>query len=450
MKSELVQGSLAPSLPVRAGGWRTRLGIERLVLGRLERLESGTLTLESRGRRVTVGAPAAPGDRIAGPDANLTVHDDRFWTSIALRGSVGAGEAYAKGWWTSPDPTAVVRLFARNETASTGLEAGVAALSRPFLALYHGLRRNTRSGSRANIQAHYDLSNEFFRLFLDETMSYSCGIFASEETSLRDAQIEKIDRLCRKLDLDRTDHLLEIGTGWGHFALHAAGEYGCRVTTTTISDEQHALALERITGAGLEDRVTLLKEDYRALEGRFSKLVSVEMIEAVGARYYREFFRRCAERLEPTGTMAIQAITIRDQRYADALRSVDFIQRHIFPGAEIPSVTALCDAATQASDLRLVDLDDIGLHYARTLGAWRERLLARWDDARAMGYSDEFLRLWEFYLVYCEGGFAERHISDVQLVFDKPAARGLGRRTSTHVAGPSVRGRSAPTAVAAE
>jgi cyclopropane-fatty-acyl-phospholipid synthase len=396
---------------------RTSL-LERLVLAQMERIESGSLTLVQGGVRREFGHhdPALP-------RAVVQVRDPRFFSAVALRGSVGAGESFARGYWSSDDPAAVVRLFVRNQESLTGMEGGFARLSRGFIGLYHALRPNTESGSRENIRAHYDLSNEFFGLFLDDTMTYSCGVFESEDATMRDASIAKIDRLCRKLDLRPTDHLLEIGTGWGAFAIHAAREYGCRVTTTTISKEQHDYAAARFREAGLEDRITLLLEDYRRLEGTYDKLVSVEMIEAVGARYYPEFFRRCASLLTPEGTMAIQAITIADQHYERARRSVDFIQRHIFPGSCIPSVTALSTAMTAGSDLRMVDLEDIGPHYVKTLATWRANLEERWDQARSMGYSDEFLRLWEFYFAYCEGGFAERHIGDVHMVLQRPGAR---------------------------
>lgn len=392
--------------------------VQRLVQSRLEGITSGSLTLHEGGRRHELG------QREAGlPHATVHVRDARFWSAAAFRGSIGAGEAYAKGWWTSEDPTAVVRLFVRNREALSGIDNGLSRLSRPFLALYHALRRNTEQGSRQNISAHYDVSNDFFALFLDETMTYSCGVFEREDATLREASVAKIDRLCRKLDLSPRDHLLEIGTGWGAFALHAAREYGCRITTTTISTEQHALAEQRIRDAGLEHRIELLFQDYRKLEGQYDKLVSVEMIEAVGAKYYPEFFQRCAALLKPEGRMALQAITIADAHYEEARKSVDFIQRHIFPGSCIPSVTALCSAMAKASDLRVVDLEGIGPHYVRTLALWRENLLARWDEARALGYSDEFLRLWEFYFVYCEGGFAERHIGDVHMMLEREGAR---------------------------
>jgi len=387
----------------------------RMILSRFERIQAGTLVLEMDGERREFGDGKAP-------HAHVCVNDARFWSAIARGGSVGAGEAYSKGWWSSDDPTSVVRLFVINQDALTGIESGVARLARPFRAAYHALRRNSERGSRRNISAHYDLSNEFFALWLDETMTYSCGIFEDEHSTMRDASIAKIDRLCHKLDLRPSDHLLEIGTGWGALAMHAAREYGCRVTTTTISREQHDFAAERIRAAGLADRIELVFKDYRRLEGQYDKLVSVEMIEAVGHEYYDEFFSRCASLLKPGGTMALQAITIADQQFDEAARSVDFIQRFIFPGSCIPSVTALCSSMTRSSDLRLTDLDDIGQHYVTTLATWRRNLLERWEDARALGYSDEFLRLWEFYFCYCEGGFAERHISDVHMMLTRPGS----------------------------
>jgi len=387
---------------------------ERQVCARLERLAHGGLALADSGTRRTFGARA-------GLQAAIEVHDARFYRAVALRGSVGAGEAFAAGWWTSPDPVAVVRLFVQNRAALSGLEGGMARLTRPLLACAHALRKNSRRGSRANIAAHYDLSNEFFALFLDETLTYSCGFFEHAHDTLREASLAKIERLCRLLELGPGDHLLELGTGWGALAIHAAQEYGCRVTSTTLSARQHALASERVRAAGLEGRVTLLRQDYRDLTGRFDKLVSVEMVEAVGHAYYPAFFRSCAARLEPGGRMALQAITIADALYDEARRSVDFIQAHIFPGACIPSVTALLTAATKASDLRLTRLEDIGAHYVPTLAAWRANLRARWSEARALGFSEELLRLWEFYFCYCEGGYAEGQLGDVQMLLRRPA-----------------------------
>ena len=406
----------------------------RQVLAKLATVKCGRLRLREGGRLHVMG-DETPGV----PEAEVEVVDPRMWSATALRGSVGVGEAYARGWWTSPDPVAVVRLFVRNLETLEGMESGLARLTRPALSLYHRMRENTESGSRDNISAHYDLSNEFFELFLDRTMTYSCGIFegreeqpgAADMAAMEAASVEKIDRLCRKLELRRGERLVEIGTGWGALSIHAAREYGVEVTTTTISREQHDLAARRIAEAGLEDRITLLFEDYRRLpewrreNGKplFDKAVSVEMIEAVGHRFFDSFFGVCSELLAPTGRMALQAITIADQHYESAKRSVDFIQRHIFPGSCIPSVTALCSSMTEASELRLADLEDIGPHYVTTLATWRRNLLERWEEARGLGLDDTFLRLFEFYFAYCEGGFAERHISTVQMMLEKPGAR---------------------------
>jgi cyclopropane-fatty-acyl-phospholipid synthase len=333
---------------------------------------------------------------------------------------MGAAESYLDGWWITNDLTALVRLFLRNRHIADGFERGIAGLARPLRKLWHALRRNTRRGSRRNIHAHYDLGNEFFAEFLDETLTYSCGIFERPDATLREASEAKYDRICRKLGLHADDHVLEIGTGWGGFALHAAGRYGCRVTTTTISAEQHALATRRIAEAGLADRVTVLAQDYRDLSGTFDKLVSIEMIEAVGHHYYNDFFAKCASLLKRGGAMALQAITIADARYERARREVDFIKRYVFPGSCIPSVSALSRAWTRVTDFRLADVEDITAHYVITLRQWRENFVAHWDRIRDQGFRDEFRRLWEFYFCYCEGGFAERALGDVQLVLVRP------------------------------
>ncbi len=427
---------------------RGRPLLERAVRARLRRLVTGSLTLQAPSGTEVFGTPAQPGssDIVVYPGGDLgkvdpdahgivEVTDERFWTALALRGSVGAGEAYAYGWWTSPEPSDVVRVLVANHTALDGMEKGLARLSLPMLKAFHWLRDNTRSGSKKNISAHYDLSNEFFGLFLDPTMTYSSAYFDHPDASLEEAQNAKIDRLCERLNLGPTDHLLEIGTGWGGFARRAASKFGCRVTTTTISKEQHAFAVERIERAGLGDRVEVLLQDYRDLKGQYSKVVSVEMIEAVGARHYGTFFETCARLLKPGGALAMQAITIHDAHFERARRAVDFIQRHIFPGSCIPSVTALSKAAAGSSDLRPVHMEDIGTHYVPTLRQWRDALRARRDEALAMGFDEDFLRLFDFYFCYCEGGFAERHISVAHLVyaragraFSPPVAAALAPR----------------------
>lgn len=393
--------------------------LRRALWQRLEGLRRGRITLIDAGGRRSFGECSG-----AFPlQATVHIHDPRCYRQIALRGSIGAGEAYMAGDWSCDDLTALIRIMVLNREVMEGLEESLTWLTRPLFKAFHIVHPNTRAGSRANIAAHYDLGNDFYRLFLDETLMYSCGIFESEHSSLEEASLAKIDRICRKLQLNAADHLLEIGTGWGGFALHAAGRYGCRVTTTTISEKQYALARERVRQAGLEDRVTVLLKDYRDLTGSFDKLVSIEMIEAVGYRYFETYFRMCSRLLKPQGMMLLQAITIADQEYQRARCSVDFIQRYIFPGGCLPSVAAITDSIARATDLRLFHLEDIGPHYATTLRHWRKRFLANLDRVQALGFSESFIRQWEFYLCYCEGGFAERAIGTVQMLFTKPLCR---------------------------
>ena len=396
----------------------------RAVLVRLAALEHGALRLEENGVIMQFGTVTAR----CPLSVTVRVHDPRFYTDIAFGGSIGAGEAFMAGYWSCDDLTAVMRVMIGNMGVVDGMERGLARLGTPLRRALHWAARNSRRGSRRNIAAHYDLGNDFFRTFLDPTMMYSSALFERPGVTLEEASITKLDRICHRLELKPGDHLLEIGTGWGGMALHAAARYGCRVTTTTISQQQYDLAREHIDAAGLVNRITLLQEDYRDLTGRYDKLVSIEMIEAVGHQYYDTYFRKCGELLKDDGLFMLQAITIADQRYDAARRSVDFIQRHIFPGSCIPSVTAITDAVAWVSDMRLVDLLDIGAHYATTLRCWRENLFANLDRVRALGYPEEFIRMWEFYFCYCEGGFIERVIGDAQMLFIKPLARpGSGR-----------------------
>ena len=405
-----------PSTPVRRpGGLLTR----RLVLKRLGELREGELTLIDGAEQWLFGRATA-----AFPlRAEITVHDPSFWADIAYGGSLGAGEAYMQGHWDADDLTAAIRILLRNREVVDGMETGLARFREPLLKGLHWLRRNTIAGARRNIAAHYDLGNEFFASFLDESMMYSSAIFEHPAMSLHEASMAKLDRICRKLDLGPEDHVLEIGTGWGGFAVHAASRYGCRVTTTTISEAQYQYAKTQVAVAGLEDRVTVLLSDYRDLSGTYDRLVSIEMIEAVGHDHFNAFFGCCSERLKPEGMMLLQAITIADHRYEVARRSVDFIKRYIFPGCCIPSVAAMSASIACASDLRLFHLEDIGPHYALTLRAWRERLIDNIDRVRAQGYSEAFLRMWTFYLCYCEGGFAERALGNAQMLLIKPQCR---------------------------
>jgi cyclopropane-fatty-acyl-phospholipid synthase len=392
---------------------------KRAVLARLALLREGQLTLVDGEDVFCFGAA------VADFPVNVTVciHDQRFYSDMAFGGSIGAGEAYMQGYWSTEQLTDLVRIFVRNMDVLDRVEGGFAKLTAPLQKSLHWLNRNTRAGSRKNIAAHYDLGNDFFKLFLDETMMYSSAMFISPNLTLHEAQIARLDVICRKLDLQPSDHLIEIGTGWGGFALYAAKHYGCKITTTTISKEQHALAVERVKAAGLEDRIAVLLSDYRDLQGQYDKLVSIEMIEAVGHQFYDTFFAKCSSLLKPNGVMLLQSITIADQRYEQATKSVDFIQRHIFPGSCIPSVTAMCTAIAKSTDMRLFDLQDIGPHYATTLRMWRENFFANLDTIKALGYSDAFIHMWEYYFCYCEGGFAERAIGDVHMVLTKPQSR---------------------------
>ncbi|HNK31282.1 MAG TPA: cyclopropane-fatty-acyl-phospholipid synthase family protein [Plasticicumulans sp.] len=406
----------APAAAAGAGDTADRL-LRRVVFQRLRGLARGRLILVDADGQHSFG----PGGH--GPQVRVEILDPGVWARIALRGTVGVGEAYVDGGWRADDLTALVRLFVLNKPVMDGMERGLARLALPLLKLWHWLHPNTRHGSRANIAAHYDLGNAFYQTFLDETLMYSCALFEHPGMSLAEASQAKNERICRKLGLRAGDHVLEIGTGWGGFALHAAGRHGCRVTTTTISREQYELARERVAAAGLGNRVTVLFEDYRELAGRYDQLVSIEMIEAVGHRWFDTYFRTCSRLLAPDGQMLLQAITIRDQEYARTKRSVDFIQRHVFPGGCLPSVQALADTVARVTDLRALHLEDIGPHYATTLRHWRERFLANLDRVRALGFDDTFLRLWEYYLCYCEGGFAERYLGTVQLLLAKPECR---------------------------
>jgi cyclopropane-fatty-acyl-phospholipid synthase len=391
-----------------------------LLLKQLAGLQDGELRIVD-----TEGEQHRFGRRTARCALSATIHVEhpQFFADCAFGGSTGAGESYIKGHWRCDDLTALVRIMVVNREVLENMETGLARVTGVARRFLHWVNRNTRSGSARNIAAHYDLGNDLYELMLDDTMAYSCGIYLSDEATLQEASIAKFDAACRKLALSPTDHLVEIGTGWGGLAMHAAERYGCRVTTTTISRQQHDFARERIARRGLSDRVTLLFEDYRDLRGQFDKLVSIEMIEAVGARFLDTYFAKCSSLLKPTGAMLLQAITIQDQFYARAVKSVDYIQRYVFPGSFIPSVEALASAVRRATDLKIFNIEDIGPHYAPTLRAWRERFSARISDVRRMGYPDSFVRLWEFYLCYCEGGFAERQLGDVQVLLTKPDCR---------------------------
>lgn len=398
-----------------------------LALGR--EIRRGTIHLVEE--RATGGSTAVPPERSmhgVGPregelEATLTVHDARFWSAIALRGTIGFGEAYRDGYFSADDLVALVRICVQNAGIMDTVETRLARLTRPLHLLYHALRDNTKRRSKQNIAEHYDLGDDFYATFLDESMTYSCALYERDDMTLGEAQVAKMDRICRKLQLSPRDHLLEIGTGWGALACHAARNHGCRVTTTTISAKQAKHARERVAREGLSDRVVVLERDYRDLEGRFDKLVSIEMIEAVGAPWLPVFFKKASGLLKEDGLMLLQAITIREDQWLRATTDVDFVKRYIFPGSCLLSVGAIASNLASETDLALTHLEDLTPHYARTLREWRERFLASREAVKALGFDERFVRLWEFYLAYCEAGFLERHIRDIQVLLAKPRCR---------------------------
>ena len=386
------------------------------LLARFADLRGGVLVVRDALGEQRFGAPGHG----ALPPVQVQVDDAAFYRLVAAQGSVGAGEAYLQGHWRCDDLVALVRLLVRNRALLDGMEGGLARVGGLALRGWNALRRNTHAGSRRNIAAHYDLGNDFFALFLSSDLMYSSAMYEGEGEDLEAASRRKLDAVCRKLALAPGDRVIEIGTGWGGFALHAARHYGCHVTTTTISREQHALATQRVAEAGLQDRVTLLLQDYRDLRGEYDKLVSIEMIEAIGAQYLDTFFGQLGRLLRPGGRALLQAITIEDHRYVQARDSVDFIKRFVFPGSFIPSLNAMYQAKTRASDLQVLHQEDFGLSYACTLRAWRQRFMARLPEVREQGFDERFIRLWEFYLAYCEGGFLERSIGVSHLLMARP------------------------------
>lgn len=389
----------------------------KLVLnGHLNKLQKGQLIIRDAGQEYVFGNE---------PDnhefsATITVNSSRFYGDLAFGGSIGAGEAWMQGYWDCDDLVKLVRLMVRNRQLLDNMEGPWTLFSRPLQKMFHSINRNTRQGAKRNISAHYDLGNPFFSLWLDASMMYSCAIFEPADISLAEAQQVRLERVCQRLDLKEGDHLVEIGSGWGAMAIHAARHYGCKVTTVTISEAQYQLAKQRIEAAGLSEQITLLLQDYRDLEGQYDKLVSLEMIEAIGADQYEIYFAKCSGLLKPGGRMLIQAITIEDDRFEEYRKSVDFIQRYIFPGSCLPSVREMTSVIARVTDMTVTRVDDIGLHYATTLNHWRRNFFEQIQHVRDLGYSEAFIRMWEYYLCYCEGGFLEQSISDVHLIAQKP------------------------------
>ncbi len=412
------------SLPARDRAGLTDRACRATLARWLSRLTQGEITLIEGSERTRFGSPGVAGLRCA-----VRVHHPRFYRDAVLGGHLAAAEGYIHGLWDCDDLTTLVRIFARDLALSDDMDKLSVRLGGAVLKAGHWLRRNTTRGSRGNIAAHYDLGNDFFQHLLDPTMSYSAGVFADERTTLERAQLAKIDRLLDKLHLGPGDHLLEIGTGWGGLALRAVERFGCRVTTTTLSQAQHDYARARFEQAGVSDRIELLRRDYRELAGTYTHLVSVEMIEAVGHAFYPRFFAACDRLLADGGRGVIQCITIPDARYDQARKTVDFIKRYVFPGSSIPSVEALDRAMAQAGPLRMAGLEDLTPHYATTLRHWRENLDASRVAVLGRGYPETLLRLWAFYLAYCEGGFRERNIGLVQFELTRgPRARAAGAR----------------------
>jgi cyclopropane-fatty-acyl-phospholipid synthase len=392
------------------------------ALGR--RIGGGRLILADGGEEVELGPLGTD------VEARVEVRDPRAWT-LLFHGSNGLADGYVNGYWDSPDPVGVVRVLARNMARLDRLRRRFHPVLEPARRLTGRVSRNSRRGARANIAAHYDLGNTLFSAFLDRRLVYSCAYFPRPGADLDEAQDAKLERVCRRLDLREGDHLLEIGTGWGALALHAAQEYGCRVTTTTISREQLAYVTARVDELGLADRVTVLGRDYRDLEGRFDKLASIEMIEAVGRQYFTTFFRKCSDLLRPAGQMLLQAIVIDDANYRAEKAARTFANTAVFPGGCLPSEDLIRRLVARETDMRPVWIDDITEHYPPTLSQWRQRFNAAAARLEPLGYDERFRRLWNFYLAFSEAGFRERRIRDLQILFAKA---GVGGRSVEHEA----------------
>ena len=363
------------------------------------------------------------GDTGSELQVNVQVHSQEFYVMTGSGGAMGIAEAYILGYWTSDDVVMLMRIILKNRSIMLSLNDGFAKILSPINKLIHRSRQNTLKGSKENILAHYDLSNDFYKLWLDPTMTYSCAYFKDTNTTLEDASIEKLDRMCRKLNLSEKDNILEVGTGWGSFSIHAAKNYGCSITTTTISDAQYEYAKARVVEEGLESKINVINKDYRKLDGQYDKIVSIEMIEAVGYEYISEYFRKLSSLLKPDGLMALQGITYNDQNFDTYKDSVDFIKKYIFPGSCLISISQIIDVIKNKTDLSMIDMEDITRHYAETLNRWRKNFMSVLPEVKEMGYSKAFINMWEFYFLYCEAGFLERNIGDVQMVFAKSGAR---------------------------
>ena len=399
--------------------WRSTELTKRLVFKLFSSLRHGELVVHDNGETYRFGG----GDLSIAPSAAVTIHEPRAYSRILMGGTMGAAEAYIDGDWSTDQLTSVTRVFSSNMPILESMKNKQNWLIKSALKLAHAARKNSLTGSRENIAAHYDLGNDFFSLFLDPTLMYSSAVFPPNCDNLAEASQYKLKLICEDLELKSTDHLIEIGTGWGGMAIYAAENYGCKVTTTTISREQLEYARAEVEKRGLQDKITLLFEDYRDLSGQFDKLVSIEMIEAVGHEYFDTYFNCVSKLLKPDGKAVIQAITINKQRYDDYRKSVDFIKRYIFPGGCLPSLNVISGALTRRTDMQIIDLRDIALDYARTLQHWHDAFMAEMDAVKALGFDEKFIRMWRFYLSYCEGGFRERIIGTYQITMSKPYYR---------------------------
>ena len=386
---------------------------KKIIINKFKKINIGYVEFYDLSNKIEIGEPD---DQLR---ASVKIKSDEFYVFLGSGGLLGAAEAYALGYWESSDLVKLIQIMIKNKDLMNSFDSGFARLLIPINKLIHYRRRNSLKGSKKNILAHYDLSNDFYKLWLDETMTYSCGIFESKETSLKDASIEKIDRMCRKLKLNEHDTILEIGTGWGSFSIHAAKMYGCNITTTTISDAQFEYAKQKIKEEGLEDKITLLNTDYRLLKGKYDKIVSIEMIEAVGYKNVPLYFKTVSELLNDQGLFAMQGITYNDQNFDIYKKSVDFINKYIFPGSCLIAISQISDIVKNNTDLIFTDLEDITSHYSITLEKWRNNFMSNKDEIKDLGFSDAFIKMWEFYFVYCEAGFSEKNIGDYQFLFSK-------------------------------
>lgn len=416
-KDQLSVDSLANSIQKMQKGTRMTSFFKSILFRKLKGINNGELTIIDGAKKHTFGSAGSAFK------AELEVYSQEFYVFLGSGGTNGAAEAYTAGYWSSKNLVTLIQLIIKNKNTLLGLESGLARLTNPITKFIHKQRQNTLQGSKNNILAHYDLSNDFYKLWLDPTMTYSSGIFSRKESSMQDASVEKIDRICRKLNLSSKDNVLEIGTGWGSFAVHAAKNYGCKVTTTTISDNQFQYASELISNEGLNDKITLLSKDYRELEGVFDKVVSIEMIEAVGAEYVPGFFEKASSLLKKNGLMVLQGITYNDPNFDAYKNSVDFIRKYIFPGSCLVAMPQILNAIKEKTDMVMIDSEDITQHYAKTLEIWREDFQKALPQVKELGFSESFTRIWSFYLVYCEAGFLENLIGDFQLVFAKPDSK---------------------------